>query len=68
LGEGVRSSAFRSCTIFFVVERDEVLIVWILHGARDITAPSPPHPAGFSIGAAQPEMVVMFTGFFFRLR
>jgi toxin ParE1/3/4 len=38
LGEGVRSSAFRSYTIFFVVERDEVLIVRILHGARDITA------------------------------
>jgi plasmid stabilization system protein ParE len=38
VGEGVRSSAFRSYTIFFVVERDEVLIVRILHGARDITA------------------------------
>lgn len=37
LGEGLRSSALKSYTIFFVVEHDEVLIVRVLHGARDIT-------------------------------
>ncbi|MFZ2988346.1 type II toxin-antitoxin system RelE/ParE family toxin [Ideonella sp.] len=36
LGEGLRSSTLKSYTIFFVVELDEVLVIRILHGARDI--------------------------------
>jgi toxin ParE1/3/4 len=38
LGEGLRSSAFKNYTIFFLVKGDEVLIVRVLHGARDINA------------------------------
>jgi len=38
LGYGLRSSTLKSYTIFFTIERDEVLIARVLHGARDITA------------------------------
>jgi toxin ParE1/3/4 len=38
LGEGIRSSAVKAYTIFFLIEADEVLVVRVLHGARDINA------------------------------
>ena len=38
LGEGIRSCAHGHYVIFFEVESDTVLIVRILHGARDIPA------------------------------
>lgn len=38
IGEGLRSSAVKSHTIFFLIEPNEVLIVRVLHGARDINA------------------------------
>ena len=38
LGQGLRSSALKNYTLFFVIEDDEVLVVRVLHGARDITA------------------------------
>lgn len=38
LAQGLRSSALKSYTIFFVIGDEEVLIVRVLHGARDITA------------------------------
>lgn len=38
LGDGLRSSTLKSYTIFFVVKDDEVLVMRVLHGARDITA------------------------------
>jgi toxin ParE1/3/4 len=38
LGQGLRSSTLKSYTVFFVVEHDEVVVVRVLHGARDITA------------------------------
>ena len=36
LGEGIRSCAHGHYVIFFEVESDTVLIVRILHGARDL--------------------------------
>lgn len=36
LGPGIRSSAVKRYVIFFVITDGEVLIVRVLHGARDI--------------------------------
>ncbi|MDR0275203.1 MAG: type II toxin-antitoxin system RelE/ParE family toxin [Burkholderiaceae bacterium] len=38
LGEGLRSCAWGNYVIFFEAETDEVAIVRILHGARDLPA------------------------------
>ncbi|AEG67538.1 type II toxin-antitoxin system RelE/ParE family toxin [Ralstonia solanacearum] len=38
LGDGIRSCAYGRYVIFFVTTPDEVIVIRILHGARDLPA------------------------------
>lgn len=43
LGENIRSCAIGHYVIFFVVAKNEITVVRVLHGARDIPAVFPSH-------------------------